>query len=98
MTTKNGTMKHLKRLNLTRKTDWMYVPLHEKLSKTKTTQMLKKYQIEFEELPLLSIRDPAIRRLQDGGVEVNIGDVIQITRKSKTGGDSSLYFRRVDYE
>ena len=76
----------------------MYVPLHEKLSKTKTTQMLKKYQIEFEELPLLSIRDPAIRRLQDGGVEVNIGDVIQITRKSKTGGDASLYFRRVDYE
>ena len=56
------------------------------------------HQIEFEELPLLNIRDPAIRRLQDAGVEVNIGDVIQITRQSKTGGDASLYFRRVDYE
>tara|TARA_B100000287_G_scaffold371352_1_gene369358 strand:- start:5093 stop:5323 length:231 start_codon:yes stop_codon:yes gene_type:complete len=76
----------------------MYVPVHEKLSKTKANSMLKKYQIEFEELPLLSIKDPAIRRLQDSGIEINIGDVVQITRKSKTGGDSSLYFRRVDYE
>ncbi len=73
----------------------MLFPKHEKLSKTKSSLLLKKYGLEMEQLPLIKITDAAIKKLIDMGEEININDVIQITRNSKTAGNSSLYFRRV---
>ena len=73
----------------------MYVPVHKKLSKTALANALRQYGLEFEDLPLIGIQDAAIRALQDAGEEISVDDVIRISRKSKTGGDDTPYFRRV---
>ena len=73
----------------------MYVPVHEKLSKTALPSTPRKYDLAFEELPLIKIQDAAIRALQDAGEEIAVDDVIRISRKSKTSGDDTPYFRRV---
>tara|TARA_B100000287_G_scaffold137239_1_gene129186 strand:- start:1363 stop:1590 length:228 start_codon:yes stop_codon:yes gene_type:complete len=73
----------------------MYVPVHKKLSKTALTSTLRKYDLDYEELPLIKIQDAAIRALQDAGEEIAVDDVIRISRKSKTSGDDTPYFRRV---
>ena len=73
----------------------MYVPVHKKLSKTALTSTLRKYDLDYEELPLIKIQDAAIRALQDAGEEIAVADVIRISRKSKTGGNDTPYFRRV---
>tara|TARA_B100001778_G_scaffold217619_1_gene180315 strand:+ start:321 stop:560 length:240 start_codon:yes stop_codon:yes gene_type:complete len=75
---------------------WHFTPKHEKISESQAKRELKKINVTLEELPLIKYRDAAIQTLVESGEEVKIGDVIRITRDSKTGGEIS-YYRKVVY-
>ena len=67
----------------------VYVPQHEIMTKKEAEQVLKEYNCNATELPLIFVTDPAII-----GLGVKPGDMIKITRKSGTSG-ISLYYRYV---
>ncbi len=69
--------------------DHIYVPKHEIIPKSEGEEILKKYNCNPTELPLIFVTDPAIL-----GLGVKPGDIIKITRKSTTSG-VSLYYRYV---
>ena len=69
--------------------DHIYVPKHEIIPKQEAEEVLKKYNCKPTELPLIFVNDPAIL-----GLGVKPGDMIKITRKSPTAGES-LYYRYV---
>ncbi len=69
--------------------DHVYVPKHEIISIKEAEQVLKKFNCKPTELPLIFVTDPAIV-----GLGVKPGDMIKITRKSSTAGES-LYYRYV---
>ena len=69
--------------------DHVYVPKHEIISKKEAEEVLKKYNCKPTELPLIFVNDPAIL-----GLGVKPGDLIKITRKSATAGES-IYHRYV---
>ena len=64
------------------------VPLHEKISDSEKKELLLKYNVTLLEMPKIKADDPSIRHL-----DVKRGDMIRITRKSRTAG--STYFYRV---
>ena len=64
-------------------------PIHEKLTDDEVKQLLKDYNVEYAKLPKISITDPSIDAL-----EVKLGDVIKISRKSPTSGNT-VYYRMV---
>jgi len=62
-------------------------PVHRKLEKSEITSLFKKYLIEdVLKLPKIKIKDQALAEL-----DVEVGDVIEITRKSFAG--KSKYYR-----
>jgi DNA-directed RNA polymerase subunit H len=65
------------------------VPKHKKLSEKDKKVLLERYRITLNELPRISVKDPAI-----GKMKLSPGDVVQISRKSPTAGDS-VYYRCV---
>ena len=67
----------------------IYVPKHEIMTKEDSLEVLEKYHCKPTELPLILASDPAIMRLG-----AKPGDMIKITRKSATAGES-LYYRYV---
>ena len=69
--------------------DHIYVPKHEIISKEDAEAVLVKYNCKPTELPLIKVSDPAIV-----GLGVRPGDMIMITRKSPTAGES-IYYRYV---
>jgi len=69
--------------------DHVYVPKHEIMTKKEAEEILKKYNCKPTELPLIFVTDPAIM-----GLGVKPGDMIKISRKSPTAGES-LYYRYV---
>ena len=69
--------------------DHVMVPKHEKLSKAKAKELLEKYGVRLNQLPQMTMSDPAIE-----GMEVEDGNIIKITRKSPTAGES-VYYRVV---
>jgi DNA-directed RNA polymerase subunit H len=69
--------------------DHVYVPKHEIMTKKDAEEVLKKYNCMPTELPLIFVNDPAIL-----GLGVKPGDMIKITRKSATAGES-IYYRYV---
>ncbi|HJM79478.1 MAG TPA: DNA-directed RNA polymerase subunit H [Nitrosopumilus sp.] len=69
--------------------DHVYVPKHEIILKSEAEEVIKKYNCKPTELPLIYVSDPAIKLLG-----VKPGDMIKITRKSPTAGES-LYYRYV---
>jgi len=69
--------------------DHVFVPKHEILSKQEGEEVLRKYNCQPSELPFIFVNDPAIL-----GLGVKPGDIIKITRKSPTAGES-LYYRYV---
>tara|TARA_B100000073_G_C23706941_1_gene562662 strand:+ start:1032 stop:1271 length:240 start_codon:yes stop_codon:yes gene_type:complete len=75
---------------------WHFTPKHEKLSESQAKRELKKINVTLEELPLIKYGDAAIQVLVNDGEEIKIGDVIRITRDSKTGGEIP-YYRKVVY-
>ena len=69
--------------------DHIYVPKHEIMTKKDAEEVLEKYHCKTTDLPLIFANDPAIV-----GLGVKPGDMIKITRKSATAGES-LYYRYV---
>jgi len=78
--------------------EWIHTPPHEKLTPTRWKRELRLLKVDYDELPLILLGDPALVKLIDDGVDVNIGDVICITRNSRTFGQGSKYYRRVVYD
>jgi len=62
------------------------VPEHTKLSDKEKQTLFETYNITIKELPKILITDPAIRHL-----EPKENDVIKISRKSPTAGNSVFY-------
>ena len=69
--------------------DHIFVPKHEIMTKKEAEEVLEKYHCKATELPLIFANDPAIL-----GLGVKPGDMIRITRKSATAGES-FYYRYV---
>lgn len=69
--------------------DHFFVPKHEIVSKEEAEEVLGKFNCKPTELPLIFVNDPAIL-----GLGVKPGDLIKITRKSPTAGES-FYYRYV---
>ena len=72
--------------NLTLAPDHIYVPKHEVMTKKEAEEVLEKYHCKATDLPLIFVTDPAIL-----AIGVKPGDMIKITRKSATAGESSYY-------
>jgi DNA-directed RNA polymerase subunit H len=66
--------------------DHVYVPKHEIISKNEAQKVLEQFHCKPTELPLIFVTDPAIL-----GLGVKPGDMIKITRKSGTAGESNYY-------
>jgi len=69
--------------------DHVDVPKHEIMTRKDAEDVLEKYHCKTTDLPLIFVNDPAII-----GLGVKPGDMIKITRKSATAGES-LYYRYV---
>jgi DNA-directed RNA polymerase subunit H len=70
-------------------TDHLYQPKHEILPKPDASAVLKQYNAKPSQLPYILLSD---KGLQD--LDVRPGDIIKITRKSATSGES-VYYRYV---
>ena len=66
--------------------DHVYVPKHEIMNKKDAQKVLEQFNCKPTELPLIFVTDPAIL-----GLGVKPGDMIKITRKSGTAGESTYY-------
>ena len=66
--------------------DSVYVPKHEIMTKKDAQKVLDEFNCKPTELPLIFVTDPAIL-----GLGVKPGDMIRITRKSGTAGESTYY-------
>jgi len=62
------------------------VPKHRVLSEEEKEEVLKRYNAKLMDLPRILVSDPVVRRLG-----AKPGDVIEITRKSPTAGESKYY-------
>jgi len=62
------------------------VPKHSKLNDKEKKDLLEKYHIALQQLPKILKKDPAIKNLN-----IKVGDVIKIERKSQTAGISIFY-------
>ena len=69
--------------------DHIDVPKHGLMTKKEAEEVLEKYHCKATDLPLIFVSDPAII-----GIGVKPGDMIKITRKSATAGES-FYYRYV---
>ena len=70
-------------------TKHLLVPKHSKLSEKEGKELFEKYAIELQNLPRIFKNDPSIQNL-----DVKEGDIVKITRKSPTAGES-MFYRRV---
>ena len=70
-------------------TNHIYQPKNEILPKPEASSVLKRYNAKPSQLPYIMLRD---KGLQD--LDVRPGDIIKITRKSPTSGES-VYYRYV---
>ena len=70
-------------------TNHIYQPKHEILSKEDAEQVLKKFNVRTNQLPYIMSNDKGLEDL-----DVRPGDILRITRKSPTAGES-VYYRYV---
>jgi len=63
------------------------VPKHLLLSPEEIINLLKKFNVNLNQLPKISIKDPAVKTLENA----KPGDVVKILRKSETAGISEFY-------
>jgi DNA-directed RNA polymerase subunit H len=62
------------------------VPKHELLSVEEAAKVLREYNVKPYQLPHISVNDPVARLLN-----ATPGNIIRITRKSPTAGESVVY-------
>jgi DNA-directed RNA polymerase subunit H len=62
------------------------VPKHEVLSEEELKALLERYNITKGQLPKILITDPVVKK-----IKAKVGDVVRITRESKTAGKSVVY-------
>jgi len=62
------------------------VPEHILMTKEEVDELLKKYNVTLNQLPKISVKDPAAKLL-----DAKTGNVIKIIRKSETAGKSNYY-------
>ena len=67
----------------------IYVPKHEIMPKMEADEILSIYNVRPEQLPIIFLSDPVMKEL-----DPKPGDMIKITRKSSTAGES-IYYRYV---
>jgi DNA-directed RNA polymerase subunit H len=72
-----------------RVTEHIYVPKHEILSEEEAQELLKRLHARPEQLPYIRASDPVVRELG-----AKPGQILKITRKSETAGES-VYYRYV---
>ena len=65
------------------------VPKHELLSPEESQKVLEEYNVAREQLPKITLNDPAIKELQ-----ASVGDIIKIIRINELIG-KSIYYRVV---
>jgi DNA-directed RNA polymerase subunit H len=70
-------------------TDHIYQPKHEIVPRKEAEEVLKRYNTKPSQLPYILIEDKGLEEL-----DVRPGDIIKITRKSPTAGES-VYYRYV---
>lgn len=68
------------------------VPKHEILNQEQVEELFVNFKVSPQNLPVIFISDAALQ-----GLDVKMGDIIRITRKSATAGIATFY-RRVAYE
>ena len=66
--------------------DHILVPKHIKLNEEEIKKVLEFYNISIKQLPRISSKDAVIKNLN-----IKLGDVIKIIRKSDTAGESIFY-------
>lgn len=66
--------------------DHVLVPKHTKITDKEVEELLHKYNITKYQLPKILTKDPAIQEM-----DVKLGDIIKIIRKSPTAGKSIFY-------
>ncbi|MBI2661450.1 DNA-directed RNA polymerase subunit H [Candidatus Woesearchaeota archaeon] len=69
----------------------MLTPKHLKLGDKEKSQLFEKYDVTEKEMPKIFKTDSAIISL-----DVKVGDVVKIVRKSPTAGESMFYRVVVD--
>lgn len=62
------------------------VPQHEVLPEEEAKELLKKFNITKGQIPKILVSDPVAKK-----IEAKIGDIVKITRNSKTAGKSIFY-------
>lgn len=62
------------------------VPKHEILSEEELEALLEEFNITKGQLPAILTKDPVIKK-----IKAKVGDVVKITRNSKTAGGSVVY-------
>ncbi len=62
------------------------VPKHEIIQEDEIKNLLSQYAIEKEQLPKIRVSDPAA-----AAIKAKAGDVVKITRESKTAGKTFFY-------
>ena len=62
------------------------VPKHEKLSEKEKEEVLRQYGVSTDEFPRILKRDAALQ-----GLNIKQGDLIRISRKSATAGETIFY-------
>jgi DNA-directed RNA polymerase subunit H len=71
---------------MSKETQHELIPQHRKISDSEKEKLLQNYEIDVNDLPKMFLKDPAISNL-----DVKSGDVIEITRESKTAGTIKYY-------
>ena len=62
------------------------VPKHEKMDEEEVEKLLEEYKISKEDLPKIERTDAPLKSM-----DIEVGDVIKITRESPTAGESEYY-------
>ena len=65
------------------------VPKHEVISESEKELLQQNSDFDINNLPKIKINDPVVKEFPKGSV--SIGDVIKITRNSKTAGEFISY-------
>lgn len=62
------------------------IPKHEILGAGDVEEVLESFKVTLDELPKIKKGDPALKNMS-----AKVGDIIKITRKSPTAGESFYY-------